>query len=82
MEPKKNKKLVLKQETITNLNEDSMNSLLGGYGSGHMQCTTTDSPCSGWVDCNTDTCNSLLASGTGYGMCCCGATNYCDPGYN
>jgi hypothetical protein len=79
MGPKKIKKLVLKQETISTLSDESMSSLLGGYGSGHMQCTTTGSPCTGYQDCNTGTCVSIVASGTGYGMCCCGTTNYCTP---
>lgn len=73
MESKKIKKLVLKQETISSLNEDAMGQLLGG--SGHTGCTTAGSPCfSGYIACNTDPCHSILASGTGYGMCCCGAT--------
>lgn len=74
---KKLKKLVLKQETISSLNEDAMDQLVGGYASGNMQCTTAGSPCTGWVACNTGTCVSAITSGTGYGMCCCGATNYC-----
>ena len=81
MEPKKIKRLVLKKEIISSLSEDGMSNLLGGVGSGHTQCTTTGSPCTGYQDCNTGTCVSIVASGTGYGMCCCGATNYCNPVY-
>jgi natural product precursor len=68
MELKKIKKLVLKQETISNLNEDGMNKIKGG--SGWVTC-------SGYVACDTSTCVSYLATGTGYGVCCCAATDYC-----
>ena len=62
MEPKKIKKLVLKQETISNLSGNEMDNVKGGD-----RCSY---PFDGYCDTNAK-CVSLGGTGTGYGMCCC-----------
>lgn len=75
---KKLKKLVFKQETISNLNEEGMKNLKGGVSSDTSYDTVSaDLPSYCQVASRNGDCGSYIASGTGFGMCCCNATGLC-----
>lgn len=70
MGPKKIKKLVLKQEIISNLSKDGMSKVKGGetWFDGEWWCI---------VASQEGLCVSEFAQDSGYGMCCVTATALC-----
>lgn len=77
---KKIKKLVLKQETISNLNDAEMKKVQGGgFVSSDNSYDTISADLPGYCGAAShyNECNSYIATGTGYGMCCCNATGIC-----
>lgn len=72
---KKIKKIKLNIDTISNLTEEKMKNINGGGG-----FDSGNGPCTASMNCgasNYAQCGSFVATGTGYGMCCCNATGYC-----
>lgn len=78
---KKLKKLVLKQETISNLDDAEMKKIQGGiytaYTDDSYDTISVDLPGYCGAASRYNECASYLGSGTGYGMCCCNATGNC-----